>query len=115
MKILFNHHGIKHFKVLMNMVTDEGEARSVYANLSNVLTRFMHGISIDYAGHILRDDCLVKSVTKRKPVICSFPESSSSKGFEALAQYVVQQTGTAGMDGNIKFFWKRLMNGAQGI
>jgi len=115
MKILFNRHGIKHFNVLMNMVMDEGEARSVYANLSNVLTRFMHGISIDYAGHILRDDCLVKSVTKRKPVICSFPESSSSKGFEALAQYVVQQTSTEGMDGNIKFFWKRLMNGAQGI
>jgi len=115
MKILFNRHGIKHFKVLMNMVADEGEARTVYTNLSSVLTQFMHGISIEYAGHILRDDCLVKSVTKRKPVICSFPESSSSKGFEALAQYIVQQTGTEGMDGNIKFFWKRLMNGAQGI
>lgn len=115
MKILFNRHGIKQFKVLMNMVADEGEARAVYANLSSVLTRFMHGISIDYAGHILRDDCLVRSVARRTPVICSFPDSSSSKGFEALAQYVVQQSGTEGMDGNIKFFWKRLMNGAQGI
>jgi len=115
MKILFTRHGVKHFKVLMNMVADESEARSVYGNLSSVLTRFMGGISIDYAGHILRDDCLVKSVTRRKPVICSYPEASSSKGFGSLAQYVLQQASTDTMDGNIKFFWKRLMCGAQGI
>ena len=115
MKIMFNQHGVKTFHLLMNMVSGEKEAKSVYANLSKVLTRFMRGISIDYAGFIPRDTRLQKSVKKRKPVICFYPEASSSKSFESLAKYVVRQTSRNSSDGNIKFFWKRLMSGAQDI
>ncbi|HUU40562.1 MAG TPA: MinD/ParA family protein [Desulfatiglandales bacterium] len=110
-KILFCQHGTKHFFLLINMVRDEKEAKSVYQNLSKVVARFMGGISLDYAGFIPWDSCLQESVSRRKPVVFSHPESSSSSGFIRLADYLLRQTESRPIDGNIKFFWKRLMAG----
>ncbi len=114
MKVMFREHGTKSFLLLVNMVEDEKEARSVYQNLSKVVARFMGGISIDYAGFIPWDSCLQESVTRREPVVCCYPESSSSKSFKELAHYLVKQTDRRPIDGNIKFFWKRLMAGMPG-
>jgi flagellar biosynthesis protein FlhG len=114
-KIMFNQYGVKNFYLLMNMVSDEREAKNVYNNLSKVLGRFMRGISIDYAGYIPTDALLRKAVTERKPVVCSYPAASSSKRFEILANFLLKQTNGDSSDGNIKFFWKRLMTGAQDI
>ncbi|TET51693.1 MAG: flagellar synthesis regulator FleN [Desulfobacteraceae bacterium] len=114
MKVMFREHGTKSFLLLVNMVEDEKEARSVYQNLSKVVARFMGGISIDYAGFIPWDSCLQESVTRREPVVCCYPESSSSKSFKELAHYLVKQTDRRPIDGNIKFFWNRLMAGMPG-
>jgi len=111
-KVMFYQHGIKNFFLLLNMVKDEKEAKSVYNNLSKVVSRFMRGISLDYVGFIPWDSLLQKSVTKREPVICCYPESSSSNSFTKLANHLLGQTNRRPIDGNIKFFWKRLMTGA---
>ena len=110
-KVMFRKHGTKSFVLLVNMVEDEKEARSVYQNLSKVVARFMGGISIDYAGFIPWDSCLQESVARREPVVCCYPESSSSKSFKELAHYLLKQRDTRPIDDNIKFFWKRLMTG----
>jgi len=114
-KILCNQYGVKNFYLLMNMVTGEREAKSVYYNLSKVIGRFMRDISIEYAGFIPKDDLLQKAVTRRKPVICSNPKASSSQSFKELAKFILRQKSRDTSDGNIKFFWKRLMAGAQDI
>jgi flagellar biosynthesis protein FlhG len=111
MKVMFYQHGTKSFLLLVNMVEGEKEARSVYQNLSKVVARFMGGISIDYAGFVPWDSRLQESVTRREPVVCCYPESSSSRGFKELAQYLLEQTDKRPIDGNIKFFWKRLVAG----
>jgi len=111
-KVMFYHHGIKNFFLLLNMVKDEKEAKSVYQNLSRVVSKFMRDISLDYVGFIPWDSLLQKSVTKREPVICCYPESSSSNSFTKLANHLLGQTNRRPIDGNIKFFWKRLMTGA---
>jgi len=108
-KVMFCQHGAKNFFLLLNMVKDEKEAESVYQNLSKVVARFMGGISLEYAGYIPWDGCLRESVSRREPVVCCHPEAPSSNGFKALANYIIRQTDTRPMDGNIKFFWKRLM------
>lgn len=110
-KVMFQEHGVQNFYLLMNMVKDEKEAMSVYQNLSQVVARFMGGISIDYAGFIPRDSRLQDAVNRRKPVISSYPDAISSHHFEMLATYLIEQTARRPIDGNIKFFWKRLMNG----
>jgi flagellar biosynthesis protein FlhG len=111
-KVMFNKHEVKNFYLLMNMVKDEKEAKSVYKNLSSVIAKFMGSISIDYAGYIPYDKHLHESVSRREPVSCCYPEASSSRSFERLADYLLIQTMGRSNDGNIKFFFKRLMSGA---
>ena len=111
-KVMFYQHETKNFLLLVNMVRDKKEAKSVYQNLSKVVARFMGGISIDYAGFIPLDRVLQESVSRREPVICCYPESSSSNSFKELANYLLRQTHRRPIDGNIKFFWKRLIAAA---
>lgn len=111
-KVMFFQHGTKNFSLLINMVRDEREAKSVYQSLSKVVARFMGGISIDYAGFIPWDNLLQEAVTRRKPVVCCYPETPSATSFKDLARNLLMQATDRPIDGNIKFFWKRLMSGA---
>ncbi|MBA3037552.1 MAG: MinD/ParA family protein [Desulfobacterium sp.] len=110
-KILYFKYGIKNFYLLLNMVNDEKEAKSVYSKFSKVVDRFMGGISIDYAGFIPRDKFLVEAVSRRKPVMRAYPDAPSCKSFKLLADYLSKKEKTEQIDGNIKFFWKRLIGG----
>lgn len=111
MKVMFYQHGTKNFTLLINMARDEKEARSVYQNMSKVVARFMGSISLDYAGFIPWDNMLQKAVTRREPVVCSYPETPASKNIYKLAQYLFRESEKRSTDGNIKFFWKRLVTG----
>jgi len=111
-KVMFNQHGTKNFSLLVNMVKDEGEARSVYKHLSRVAAKFMASIVIDYAGFIPWDNHLQEAVSRREPVTCCFPEAPSSHSFKGLATYLLNRTNGRSNDGNIKFFWKRLIASA---
>jgi flagellar biosynthesis protein FlhG len=111
-KVMFFQHGTKSFSLLINMARDKKEAQSVYQNLSKVVARFMGGISIDYAGFIPWDSLLQEAVARREPVVCCYPETPSAIGFKNVARDLLMQTTGRPSDGNIKFFWKRLMSGA---
>ena len=112
LKVMFSRYGTKEFTILMNMVKDDKEAKSVFKNLSNVADKFLMGISLDYAGFIPGDDSLKKAVIKRQPVICVYPRADASQRINILADYLLNQVSTRPVDGNIKFFWKQLINGA---
>jgi flagellar biosynthesis protein FlhG len=109
MKVMYEHHETKKFFLLLNMVKDEGEAKAVYEHLSKRVAMYMGSISLDYAGFIPRDDHLFEAVSKREFVICSYPEAPSSRRFQVLAEYLMKHSNGRPHDGNIKFFWKRLM------
>jgi flagellar biosynthesis protein FlhG len=108
-KVMFHQHGIKNFFLLLNMVQDENAAKSVYRHLSTVVAQFMGGICLDYVGYIPTDTYLRESVNRREPVVCCYPDASSSRRFKDLASYLLNQKTRRPIDGNIKFFWKRLM------
>lgn len=114
-KILFFKYGIKNFYLLLNMVKDEKEAKLVYSNFSKVVARFMGGISIDYAGFIPHDNYLRESVACRKPVMCAYPGAPSSGSFKIVADHLLNRENNRRIDGNIKFFWKRLVTGAADV
>jgi len=110
LKVMFSRHGTDHFFVLLNMVKDQQEAKSVFKHLSRVVDKFLTGVSLEYTGYIPRDDFLQKAVGKREPVVCSYPRALSSNGFRKLGDYLLNQTIKRPIDGNIKFFWKRLVS-----
>lgn len=89
MKIMCREYGIKNFHLLMNMVTDEYQAKSVYDKLTTVMEKFIREISIEYAGFIPRDNLLQKSVSNRVPVLCANPDAASSHSFMELAKFVI--------------------------
>ena len=109
MKVMFNQYGTKHFYLLLNMVADESEALSVYKHLSGVVARFMGRLAVSYAGFIPWDKLIHQAVTRREPVTCCCPDAASSQSFKEVARFLWSQTNEIPNDGNIKFFWKRLM------
>jgi len=109
-KVMFMKYGTKHFKVLINMVNCEEEAESVYRNLSRVVFQFLKGSSVDYIGFIAKDDHLQMAVRKRVSVVELYPDSESCKSFKNLANKLLKLPVRDRLDGNIKFFWRRLVN-----
>jgi len=109
-KVMFTKHDTNTFKLLVNMVDHEEEARSVFENLSNAVMRFLKGISLEYVGFIPRDGNLERSVRQQCTVIERYPESPSSRGFLKLANRLLVSSDNLAQDGNIKFFWKKLMS-----
>ena len=108
-KVMFTKHGTNTFKLLVNMVDNGEEAKSVFENLSNAIVRFLKGISLEYIGFIPRDGNLERAVKQQSTVMRRYPESNSSKEFSELARRLLASSSNAVQDGNIKFFWKKLI------
>nr|HID58818.1 MinD/ParA family protein [Desulfobacterales bacterium] len=109
-KVMFMKYGTKHFKVLINMVDCEEEAEAVYRNLTRVVFRSLKGSSVEYIGFIAKDDHLQMAVRRRRSVIELYPDSRSCKSFRDLANNLLTLPVRDQLDGNIKFFWRRLIN-----
>lgn len=109
-KVMFNQHGTRNFKVLVNMVNNAKEAMSIFEDLSNAVVHFLKAISIEYVGFILKDDNFQKAVRQQCTVLQLYPESESSKGLSELAQRLLAGSTHRSSDGNIKFFWRKLVS-----
>lgn len=109
MKVMYTKHGTNTFKLVVNMVDHEEEARAVYKNLSNAVVRFLKGVSLEYLGFIPRDGNLEAAVRRQATVLTCFPDSPSSDGFSKLAAQLLVTPSRAAQDGNIKFFWKKFV------
>jgi len=107
---IIHTQGTRRFKLLVNMVNDAEEARSAFENLSDALERFGKDISLEYLGFIPKDDNFQKAAKEQCPVLQRYPESESSKSFCELAERLLAKSGNGPSDGNIKFFWRKLMS-----
>jgi len=110
MKVMAVDHGTKHFKLLVNMVKDAREAKSVYANLSRATDQFLPDIAIEYIGYIPGDELVKKAIKKRKPVMELYPGAEFSKMIEKTAKNLIDWPRRTESDGNIKFFLKRYID-----
>lgn len=111
-KVLYGH-GSKHFKLLVNMVGSEDEAKSVYFTLSQATARFLKGAVTEYLGFIPYDSKLKESVIARTPLMEKYPDSSSGKAIARLASKLLSSSRRTDLDGNIKFFMQRLLHVSQ--
>ncbi len=108
-KVLATSHGQRSFKLLVNNVAGAAQAKEVYGKLSAAVDHFLSGISLSYVGFIPTDPAVNRAVMQQKPTITAFPKAPASKGFKQLAQRLLDSPPSAG-DGNIKFFWRRLVD-----
>ena len=109
-KILASQHGETSFKLLVNGLAHHWEAELVYRTLLRVAERFLgREISLDYLGFVPYDQALPKAVMRQQPVLALYPQSPASKSFVMIAQTLWDNKPQSGIDGNIKFFWRRLL------
>lgn len=108
-KIMSTRHGEKHFKLLMNMVRDESEAKAVFLNLIQATDRFLGGVSLSYCGYLPRDEKVPAAVRQRKPFVTLYPKTAASMQIHRIVRQLDKMPRRIDGNGNIKFFVKRYM------
>lgn len=108
-KVLKLTHGVERFKVLVNMVTDKKSAMDVFRRLHQACDHFLSGVSLDFVGTAPRDIMVRQAVVRQCPICVLEPESAASKAFREAARTVAKWEAPESVDGNIKFFWKKLL------
>jgi flagellar biosynthesis protein FlhG len=108
MKVMSKKYSVNHFKLIVNEVKNKKEAEDLYYHLSSVAERFLD-ISIDCLGYILRDDHITMSIRKQQLVTVLHPTIESSMCFLKLAKKILRSKPNAMPDGNIGFFWQKLL------
>jgi flagellar biosynthesis protein FlhG len=108
-KVLKLQHGVERFRVVVNMVKDRKTAKDVYVKLLNACDHFLDGISLDLVGFIPFDPNVRNSVIAQTPFCHKFPKTPASVAVRQAAQKIQTWDVTPNTDGNIKFFWKKLL------
>lgn len=108
-KVLKLTHGVEHFKVCVNMAQDQKSAKEIFSCLYKACDRFLSGVSLDLAGVIPRDSSVRKAVVGQKPFVIQDAESPAAKAVNQLAKNIMGWELPRETDGNIKFFWKKLL------
>lgn len=108
-KVLKLTHGVEHFKVCVNMAPDQKTAKEIFSCLYKACDRFLSGVSLDLAGVIPRDPAVRKAVVQQKPFCVIDPEGEAAKAVKQLASTISKWEVPQETDGNIKFFWKKLL------
>ena len=108
-KVLNLRHGIDSFRILVNMAKNEKSARDIFAKLYNACDHFLSGISLDFVGAIPQDPLVRQAVIRQKPFCSLNPDAEASVAMHAVARKLAQWKPQDHLDGNIKFFWKKLL------
>ncbi len=88
MKILSKEYGARRISLVANKVSSRDEGLSLFKRLSSVTGRFLP-LSLGFAGAIVRDSCLARSIVDRRPLLASYPGSPASKQIGELAAHLV--------------------------
>jgi flagellar biosynthesis protein FlhG len=109
-KVLVTQHGEKRFKLLVNGLSHPGQSEAVYRTLLNITDRFLgREICLEYLGFIPHDKAIPKAVMKQQPVLTLYPQAPASRSFTELAQRLWETSPPPDVEGNLRFFWRRLL------
>ena len=108
-KVMTQNHGVQHFKIVVNMAPDKKSAMDVFKRLYNACDHFLAGVSLELAGFIPRDNGVRRAVINQRPFCMEEAGGPACKAMHELAQKVQTWEVPVNLDGNIKFFWKKLL------
>jgi len=109
MKVLSNDYKVKYFKLVVNMVKSEDEAKLVYSSLSGALDKFLKDVVLEYIGYVPTDNNMQRAVLKRKLILDMEKNSAASINIEKIALKIVNSQIKNSSNGNIKFFMNKLL------
>lgn len=108
-KVLKQRHGVSSFKILVNAASNETMAKEMFTRLYAACDHFLEGVSLDYLGYIPKDTAVRKAIMAQTPFCIGDPNSQAAKALEKISKTVQNWDSPDTVDGNIKFFWKKLL------
>ncbi|MDP2688848.1 MAG: MinD/ParA family protein [Deltaproteobacteria bacterium] len=108
MKVLFQKHGERRFRLLVNTVRSKKEALDVYRKKSLAAEKFL-GISVDYLGFVLHDENVPKAVVRQKAVMEIFPNTKASLCYREIAETICGLPENDSIKGGMQFFWRQVL------
>ncbi len=108
-KVMHLNHDVNRFRVLVNMAPNAKEAKLVFEKLYLACDHFLSGISLDFVGYLPSDPEVRSSVLNQVPFYYEAPESPASRHIKEIAKQITSWEVASKLDGNIKFFWKKLL------
>ena len=108
-KVMQQNHNVHDFRVLVNLASDEKSSKDIFRRLYTVCDHFLSGISLDYVGMIPRDPAVRKAVIAQVPFCIQEPNCPACLALTKVAKTIQTWEVPNTLDGNIKFFWKRLL------
>ncbi|CCQ92009.1 Flagellar number regulator FleN [Nitrospina gracilis 3/211] len=109
MKVLFQQHHQKRFRLIVNAVKNEREALEVYKRLSTVLDRFLGGVTLEYMGYVVHDANVSKAVRQQKPFIELYPHSKVTQCIELVTQRILKERDRFSPDSDRPFAWRSVL------
>jgi len=107
-KVLFQKHHQKHFRLVVNSVKSEREALSIYQRLTDVIDKFLNQVSLEYMGFIQHDGNVTKSVRQQKAVVELYPYSKVSQCINKLSEKIIHERALLPANGDSPFLWRNV-------
>jgi flagellar biosynthesis protein FlhG len=108
-KVLRGKYGVNRFKVAVNMTAEPKQAKQIFERLAAACDKFLDDVSLDLAGCVPWDAAVRRSVINQVPFCQASPDSLATMGVRDMAKSILSWQATTKTDGNIKFFWKKLL------
>ena len=109
-KVLNQQHSVNDFFIIINMCVHEKQAKEVFKRLYLACDRFLKGVSLNFLGFIPKDNNVIESVKLQVPFCKKFPKTKASVALNnILNKLLILKNKKKQVDGNIKFFWKKLL------
>jgi flagellar biosynthesis protein FlhG len=108
-KVLKLEHDIDRFRIIVNMAPDPATAKKTFTKLFAACDHFLSGISLDLLGHVPADPAVKHAVGRQTPFTVNASEDPASRALDGIAAKLEAIEPTRKLDGNIKFFWKKLL------
>ena len=105
-KTLHTKHAQKYFRVIINLVGSESEARLIFRNLAAVADRFLPDVSVEYLGYILSDPVVTKAVRQQKAFSELYPGSKVTQCINRLVQKIVGEKKSVADEEQSTLFWR---------
>lgn len=108
-KVLYQRHAKKRFRLIVNMVRNPTEAKEVYDRLSSATDQFLN-LTIEYLGYVLLDEKVKQAVLQQKAVVEIYPNCSAAKCLTRIAEEICcEEILPDDEGGTIKLFWENII------
>lgn len=84
LRVLLKHHFSRSVLVVVNMAASQQSAQATFRRFKAAVSQYLH-LKIYFAGHVLADKNLPKSILSQQAIILAKPDSPSSRCLSAIS------------------------------